>query len=126
MAPHHSPRFLALVASTRPLVRETDVATVAERLERGESFALVDVREESEWAKGHLPGAVHLGKGVIERDVEDRFPDPGTEIVLYCGGGFRSVLAADTLQRMGYTNVVSMDGGYRGWRDAGHPVTEAQ
>ena len=83
---------------------------------------LVDVREESEYAKDHLPGAVHLGKGIIERDVEERFPDAGAEIILYCGGGFRSALAADNLQKMGYTHVVSMDGGVRGWRDKGYPM----
>jgi rhodanese-related sulfurtransferase len=118
----HSPRFLALVDDARARVRETDVATVAARLGRGDAFALVDVREESEWAKGHIPGAVHLGKGVIERDVEERFPDPEAELVLYCGGGYRSALAADALRRMGYPNVASMDGGFRGWKEAGHPV----
>ena len=118
----HSPRFLALVDAARARVRETDVATVAERLRRGEAFHLVDVREESEWAKGHLPGAVHLGKGVIERDAETRLPDLDAEIVLYCGGGYRSVLAADALGQMGYANVVSMDGGVRGWQEAGHPL----
>jgi rhodanese-related sulfurtransferase len=118
----HSPRFLALVDDARARIRETDVETVAERLRRGDDFLLVDVREESEWARGHLPGAVHLGKGVIERDIEGRVPDPETEIVLYCGGGYRSALAADALQQMGYTHVASMDGGFRGWKEAGHPV----
>ena len=93
-------------------------------LDRGEQLKLVDVREESEYAKDHLPGAVHLGKGIIERDVEQRFPDPAAEIILYCGGGFRSALAADNLQKMGYTNVMSMDGGVRGWRDKGYPLTK--
>ena len=118
----HSARFLALVDQSRARIRETDVQTIAERLRRGDGFVLVDVREESEWAKGHLPGAVHLGKGVIERDVEARVPDPATEVVLYCGGGYRSALAADALGQMGYTNVASMDGGFRGWKEAGLPV----
>ena len=118
----HSPKFLALVESVRPRVKETDVHKVRERLKKGETFLLIDVREESEWAAGHLPGALHLGKGIIERDIEGRAADVGKEIILYCGGGFRSVLAADNLQRMGYKNVVSMNGGYRGWTQAGYPV----
>ena len=104
-------------------VRETTVDEVKARLDRGEPVLLIDVREDGEWARGRLPGAVHLGKGVIERDVEQRYPDTATEMVLYCGGGFRSALAADSLQKMGYTNVVSLDGGFRGWRDKGYPVT---
>jgi rhodanese-related sulfurtransferase len=83
---------------------------------------LIDVREESEWANGHLPGAIHLGKGIIERDVEQKFPDTATELVLYCGGGYRSALAADNLQKMGYTNVISMDGGFREWKDKGYAI----
>ena len=122
MASRHSPRFLQLVADARARIRETDVATVAKRLQDGEAFALVDVREQSEWDRGHLPGAVHLGKGVIERDVEAAFPDLDAELVLYCGGGYRSALAADALRRMGYTQVVSMDGGWRGWSEAGLPT----
>jgi rhodanese-related sulfurtransferase len=118
----HSPRFLQLVADAKSRVKELTVADVKAKLDRGESFHLVDVREESEWARGHLPRAVHVGKGVIERDAEQKFPDPGAEIVLYCGGGYRSALAADNLQKMGYTNVWSMDGGYRGWKDAGLPL----
>jgi len=116
----HSEGFLRLVNEARSRIRETDVAEVKKRMDAGEKFALVDVREESEWARGHLPGAVHLGKGIIERDIELRFPDKSAEIVLYCGGGFRSALAADTLQKMGYTKVSSMDGGWRGWLEAGH------
>ena len=123
MAHQHSPRFLRLVDEARARVKETTVDRIKTRLDRGEQFHLVDVREESEYAKDHLPGAVHLGKGIIERDVEQRFPDAGAEIVLYCGGGFRSALAADNLQKMGYTNVISMDGGVRGWREKGYPVT---
>jgi rhodanese-related sulfurtransferase len=118
----HSPRFLKLVEDTKRRVRETTVDAVKARLDRGDKVALIDVREESEWAKDHLPGAIHLGKGIIERDVETRFPNTGTELVLYCGGGFRSALAAENLQKMGYTNVISMDGGIRGWRDKGYPT----
>ena len=122
MAKQHSPRFLRLVQDAKARVRETTADEVKARLDRGERFHLVDVREESEWAQDHLPGAIHLGKGVLERDVEERLPDAGAEIVLYCGGGFRSALAADNLQKMGYTNVLSMDGGFRGWQEAGLPV----
>lgn len=88
----------------------------------GKEFALVDVREESEFASGHLPGAIHLGKGIIERDIEQQIPDTSTKVVLYCGGGFRSALAADALQKMGYTDVISMDGGWSGWKAAGFEV----
>jgi rhodanese-related sulfurtransferase len=123
MGKHHSPRFLSLVQEAKKRVRETTVEEVKQRLERGDKLCLVDVREESEWAKDHLPGAVHLSKGVLERDIEQRLPDTNTEIILYCGGGFRSALAAENLQRMGYTNVLSMDGGIRGWRDKGYPLT---
>jgi rhodanese-related sulfurtransferase len=122
MAKQHAPRFLAIVNDARSRVRECNVNDVQRRLENSESLNLIDVREESEYAKGHLPGAVHLGKGVIERDVEAKFPDAGSELVLYCGGGYRSALAADNLQKMGYTNVISMDGGWRGWAEAGLPV----
>jgi rhodanese-related sulfurtransferase len=123
VAPKHSPRFLKLVQDVKRHVREVTVDDVKGRLDRGENFHLVDVREESEYAKDHLPGAVHLGKGVLERDVEQQIPDTATPIVLYCGGGFRSALAADSLQKMGYTNVVSMDGGIRDWRQKGYPLT---
>jgi rhodanese-related sulfurtransferase len=123
MAHQHSPRFLKLVEDTRCLVQELSVDEVKARLDRGEAFQLVDVREESEWARDHLPGAVHLGKGILERDVEERLPDLATEIVLYCGGGFRSVLAADNRQKMGYRNVWSMDGGIREWRQKQYPLT---
>ncbi len=123
MANQHPPRFLQLVAEAKQHVRECTVDDVKAKLDRGETFHLVDVREESEWAKDHLPRAIHLGKGVIERDAEQRLPDVNAEIVLYCGGGFRSALAAENLQRMGYTNVISMDGGVRGWRDKGFPLT---
>jgi rhodanese-related sulfurtransferase len=123
MVPNHSPRFLKIVDDARSRVRETNVDEIKARLDRGDRFVLVDVREESEWAKDHLPGAVHMGKGVIERDVEAKVPDLNAEIVLYCGGGYRSALAADNLQKMGYANVLSMDGGIRGWREKGYPLT---
>jgi rhodanese-related sulfurtransferase len=123
MAAQHSPRFLQLVEEARRHIQETTVEEVKRRLDRGERFLLLDVREESEYARDHLPGAVHLGKGVLERDIEQKVPDVGTELVLYCGGGFRSALAADSLRRMGYTRVLSMDGGIRGWRERGYPLT---
>jgi rhodanese-related sulfurtransferase len=118
----HSPRFLKLVDEAKTRVKQTDVADVNRRLATGERFLLVDVREDHEWARGHLPGAVHLGRGIIERDVETRVPDTSTKMVLYCGGGFRSALVADNLQKMGYRNVESMDGGWRGWTEAGLPT----
>ncbi|HUL34751.1 MAG TPA: rhodanese-like domain-containing protein [Candidatus Eisenbacteria bacterium] len=118
----HSEKFLALVNDAKKRVRETNVAEVKRRMEAGEKFVLVDVREESEWAQGHLPGAIHLGKGIIERDVEIRIPDTGTKMILYCGGGYRSALSADNLQKMGYTSVESMDGGWKGWIGAGLPT----
>ena len=118
----HAPRFLDVVNDAKTRVRECTVQDVKAKREAGETFHLVDVREESEFARGHLPGAVHLGKGVIERDIETVIPDADAEIVLYCGGGYRSVLAADVLQKMGYTNVISMDGGWRGWNVAGYEV----
>ncbi|HYM08123.1 MAG TPA: rhodanese-like domain-containing protein [Terriglobales bacterium] len=123
MAHQHSARFLDIVADAKKRVREVSIDDVKARLDRGDKFVLVDVREESEYAKGHLPGAIHLGKGVIERDIEERVPEPGTPMVLYCGGGYRSALAADNLQKMGYTNVLSMDGGIRGWREKRFPLT---
>ncbi len=116
---HHAPRFLQIVEAVRVNIRECTVTDVRDRQARNEQFLLFDVREESEFASGHLPGARSLGKGIIERDIESLVPDPDTEMVLYCGGGFRSALAADNLQKMGYTNVISMDGGFRGWKEAG-------
>ena len=118
----HSEGFLKIVNDAKSRVRETTPEQVRQKQEAGESFHFVDVREDNEWDKGHLPGAIHLGKGVIERDIEGVIPDVDAEIVLYCGGGFRSALAAENLARMGYTNVVSMDGGFRGWNEAGFPV----
>ena len=123
MAHQHPPRFLKIVDDARTRIRETNVNDVKKRMDRGDKFLLVDVREESEFAKDHLPGAIHLGKGVIERDIEARVPDLNAEMILYCGGGFRSALAADNLQKMGYTNVISMDGGIRDWRQKGYPLT---
>ena len=105
-------------------MKEVSVDEIKTRLDRGQKFLLIDVREESEFAKDHLPGAVHLGKGIIERDIEERAPDPNAPMVLYCGGGFRSALAADNLQKMGYTNVLSMDGGIREWREKSYPLTK--
>jgi len=118
----HAARFLALVNDAKKRIKETNVADMKRRMDAGEKIALVDVREESEWAQGHLPGAMHLGKGIIERDIEQRVPDTNAKIVLYCGGGFRSALTADNLQKMGYTNVESMDGGWKGWIGAGLPT----
>jgi rhodanese-related sulfurtransferase len=119
----HTPAFLKIVDDARSRVRELSVDDVKRKLDRGETFHLVDVREESEFAAGHVVGAAHIGKGVIERDIETRIPDPAAEIVLYCGGGYRSALAADALQKMGYTNVASMDGGWRGWTEKHYPTT---
>ena len=122
--PHqHPPRFLRIVEEAKQRVHETSVDEIKAKLDRGEKFLLVDVREESEYAKDHLPGAIHLSKGIIERDIEERVPNLQAPIVLYCGGGYRSALAADNLQKMGYTNVLSMDGGIRGWREKGFPLT---
>jgi rhodanese-related sulfurtransferase len=123
MAKQHSPRFLQLVQDAKKRIKEVTVDQVKAKLQRGEVFHLIDVREESEWAKDHVPTAIHLGKGIIERDVEERLPEPNAEVILYCGGGFRSALAADNLQKMGYTNVFSMDGGIREWREKHYPLT---
>jgi rhodanese-related sulfurtransferase len=120
----HSAQFLKLVQDAKSRVKETNVADVKRRMDAGEKFILVDVREDNEWAQGHLPGAVHLGKGIIERDIEQQVPDTGAKLILYCGGGFRSALAGDNLQKMGYTNVESMDGGWKGWLSAGLPTTK--
>lgn len=119
----HSPRFLKIVDDARSRIKETNVDEIKERLDNGDKFLLIDVREESEFAKDHLPGAIHISKGIIERDIESRVPDLNAELVLYCGGGFRSAMAADNLQKMGYTNVLSMDGGVRVWREKGLPLT---
>ncbi|GBL38959.1 MAG: sulfurtransferase [Nitrospira sp.] len=118
----HNPGFLKLVDAARARVKECTVAQAKERLDRGEVPHFLDVREDHEFAKDHAKGARHLGKGIIERDVETLISDKEAAIVLYCGGGYRSALAADVLQQMGYRNVVSMDGGIKAWRDAGYPM----
>jgi rhodanese-related sulfurtransferase len=122
MAPQHPEGFLNLVNDAKKRIQEEDFRETKKRIDAGEKMQLVDTREDAEWARGHIPGAIHLGKGVIERDIEKTIPDKDARIVLYCGGGFRSALAADNLQKMGYRNVVSMDGGWRGWTEAGFPV----
>jgi rhodanese-related sulfurtransferase len=120
----HSQQFLILVNDAKTRVKETNVADVKRRMDSGEKFTLVDVREDNEWAQGHVPGAIHLGRGIIERDIEGRIPQTAAKLVLYCGGGFRSALVADNLQKMGYTNVESMDGGWKGWVGAGLPTAK--
>jgi len=120
----HSPQFLKLVNEAKARVKETNVENVKRRMEAGEKFLLVDVREDNEWANGHVPKAVHMGRGIIERDIETAVPDTSTKMILYCGGGFRSALVADNLQKMGYTNVESMDGGWKGWLAAGLPTAK--
>jgi len=122
MAPNHSEAFVKLVQEAKKRVKEEDFRATKKRLDAGEKIVLIDTREESEWSRGHIPGAVHLSKGIIERDIEKTVPDKDATLVLYCGGGFRSALAADNLQKMGYRNVISMDGGWRGWIEAGFPV----
>jgi len=121
MAQQHAPGFLKIVNEAKARITECTLAQMQARRAAGEKFLLIDVREESEYAAGHIPAAIHLGKGVIERDVETKIPDTAMPLVLYCGGGFRSALAADNLQKMGYTQVVSMDGGIRVWRERGFP-----
>ncbi len=118
----HNPGFLKLVNDAKSRVRETDVDGYKKMLSDGTNPLLIDTREDSEWAAGHAAGAVHLSKGIIERDIEGKVPDKSAPMVLYCGGGFRSALAADVLQRMGYTNVISLDGGWRAWQESGMPV----
>lgn len=122
MAKSHSASFVQLVEEARARVRECTVRDLHQRMVSGPAPTLIDVREESEFAAGHVPGAIHLSKGIIERDIEDRIPDRQAELFLMCGGGFRSVLAADSLRRMGYLHVISVDGGWRGWTEAGYPV----
>jgi rhodanese-related sulfurtransferase len=120
----HSPQFLKLVSEAKTRVKETNVAEVKRRMEGGEKLLLVDVREDNEWANGHIPGAVHMGRGIIERDIEAKVPETTTKMILYCGGGFRSALVGDNLQKMGSVNVESMDGGWRGWVEAGLPTSK--
>lgn len=118
----HAPGFLKIVDDAKARIKQTDAKTVLERLKKGETLLLVDTREDNEWEKGRIRGAVHLGRGVIERDIEAAIPDKAAEIILYCGGGFRSALAADNLQKMGYSRAISMDGGWRAWTELGGPV----
>ena len=118
----HNPEFLKLVNQSKSRIRETDIEGYKKMQAAGEKPLLIDVREDSEWAAGHAAGAVHIGKGVIERDIEAKVPDKSTKMVLYCGGGFRSALAADALRQMGYTNAISLDGGWRAWTQSGMPV----
>jgi rhodanese-related sulfurtransferase len=130
MAPNHPPRFLKIVDDARSRVRETTVDEIKARLDRRlagkDKFVLIDVREDREFDADHIPGAVHMGKGIIERDIEAKYPAVDTELVLYCGGGFRSAMAADNLQKMGYTNVISMDGGIREWREKAYPLEKGK
>ncbi len=121
-AKHHSPGFLAVVNDAKSRIRQIDIEGLKQLRQSGEPFLLVDVREESEWAAGHASGALHLSKGIIERDIEVRVPGQDTKMVLYCGGGFRSALAADNLQKMGYSDVISLDGGWRAYKESGLPV----
>ena len=120
----HSEGFLKLVEDARTRVREVSVAEARERLKANPAVHLIDVREDTEWAVAHAAGAEHMGRGVIERDIEHKYPDKETELILYCGGGFRSALATDNLQRMGYRQIYSMAGGWRAWQDAGAPMEE--
>ncbi len=122
MAKAHGKKFVDIVDMARKQVEECKIEDMIRRRESGDQFLLIDVREESEYAAGRIPGAIHIGKGVIERDIEEKVPDPATPLVLYCGGGYRSALAALNLKLMGYTNVISMDGGFRGWNDRGLEV----
>jgi rhodanese-related sulfurtransferase len=121
-AKHHSEGFLALVNDAKSRVREIDIDEYKRKLASGEKFLTIDTREDNEWAAGHAAGAMHLSKGIIERDIEIKIPDKISNLVLYCGGGFRSALAADSIQKMGYTNVISLDGGWRAYQNAGLPV----
>lgn len=122
MAKQHSPGFVRVVEAVRANICECSIAEFKAKFDSQHPPVLIDVREASEFAAGHVPGAIHLSKGIIERDIEERFPDPSTELHLMCGGGYRSALAADNLQKMGYTRIVSVDGGWRGWTEAGFPV----
>lgn len=122
MAHDHSPGFLALVQDAKSRVKELTIDKFVTRLQGGEQFIVLDTREDHEWAQGHLPGAHHMSKGTIERDIEAAIPQKDAPIVCYCGGGFRSVLVIDNLQKMGYTNMLSLDGGWRGWNERGLPL----
>lgn len=126
MSKQHSPGFLKIVQQARTHVAECTVLELKHKLDSASRPIVIDVREESEFAAGHIPGSIHLSKGIIERDIESRIPDPQTELYLLCGGGFRSVLAADNLRKMGYERVVSVDGGWTAWTAAGYPVGKDQ
>ena len=126
MVRQHSPAFLALVQDAKQRIHQTTVPELKQRLEAKEEFLLIDVREDYEWAAGRIPGAIHLSKGIIERDIEEKCPNRGAEILLYCGGGYRSALVADNLQKMGYQRVASVDGGWRGWTAVGFPVEKPE
>jgi rhodanese-related sulfurtransferase len=126
MAHQHPPRFLKIVEDAKQRVRETNVDDVKARLDRHDKFILIDVREDNEFDADHIPSAIHLSKGIIERDIEGKYPDLHTAMILYCGGGFRSALAADNLQKMGYTDVISMDGGIREWREKKYPLVKSR
>ena len=117
--------FLNLVNDAKKRIKEENFRETKKRLDAGEKINLVDTREDSEWARGHIPGAIHLSKGVIERDIEKAIPDKSATIVLYCGGGFRSALAADSVQKMGYQNAISLDGGWRALKESGLPLEKA-
>ena len=119
---HHSEAFLKIVNDAKTHIKQLTIAEAKARLDKDSSIKLVDIREDREWALGHIVGAEHIGKGVIERDIESKIPDKDAEVILYCGGGFRSALSAEALQKMGYRNVYSMDGGWRDWAGAGYPV----
>jgi rhodanese-related sulfurtransferase len=123
MSAQHSEKFLTIVGEAKSRIAECTVADVIELQAKDDAFILIDVREDNEFANSHIPGAMHLGKGVIERDIQAKCPDIGAKLILYCGGGFRSALAADSLQKMGYYNVISMDGGFRHWKESGHPTS---
>ena len=118
----HTEGFLNVVDDAKSRIREVSVAETQARLQQNADAKLIDVREDNEWEAAHASGAIHLGKGIIERDIETTVPDKNTELILYCGGGYRSALAADVLQKMGYTNVWSMAGGWRAWQEAGGPI----
>jgi rhodanese-related sulfurtransferase len=118
----HAPKFLEVVTQARKQIRETNVHEVKRRMDGREKLLLVDTREDSEWQHGHISGAIHIGRGVLERDIERLIPDPATEIILYCGGGYRSALAAESLKKMGYTNIISMDGGWTAWVESSYPT----
>jgi len=118
----HAEAFLKIVNDAKANIKELTIAETKARVDADKSIKLIDVREDREWALGHIDGAEHIGKGVIERDIETKIPDKDTEVILYCGGGFRSALSAEALQKMGYTNVSSMDGGWRAWAEAGYPI----